>query len=157
MKYFLWMIFVAAGIGILAGCGSNGKPLRADVEPAVLPSEQIASIVADASSEPEADGATAQFVPANLRILYVGHPGSRREADFVTFLKPHFKEVKSADLGAFKEEQAADCDVAIFDYDGDGFKAPQPVLSEKYTRATVTVGVAGAFFCMNRGLKIGYY
>lgn len=157
MKKVIWLTGLAWGIALLAGCSSNNKPLVADIEPAALPAEQIAAIVADASSEPEANGAAAQFVQADLRILYVGHPGSSRENDFVTFLKPHFKEVKTADLATFKEEQAANCDAAIFDYDGDGFNAPRPELSEKYTRASITVGVAGAFICSNLGLKTGYY
>lgn len=93
---------------------------------------------------------------SDLRILYAGHPGSEREADFVEFLKPHFKEVGTGDLAAFTQSDAASFDVVILDYDGDGFEAPQPRLMPDYTRATVTVGVVGAFICGRRGLKTGY-
>jgi len=91
-----------------------------------------------------------------LRILYVGHPGSAREKDFVGFLSTHFIEVKTADLAEFDGQQTAGFEVMILDYDGDGFKAPRPRLSREYSRPTVTVGVIGAFICGGLGLKSGY-
>jgi hypothetical protein len=91
-----------------------------------------------------------------LRILYAGHPGSNREADFVGFLKQYFREVKTGDLARFDAKQAAEADVILLDYDGDGFKAPRPNLPAGYARPTVTLGVAGAFICSQRGLKTGY-
>ncbi len=92
----------------------------------------------------------------DLRILYAGHPGSAREKDFVQFLREHFGEVETGDLKGFQKGQTAGFDVAILDYDGDGFKAPQPYLTEDYARPTVTVGVVGAFICGRSGLKTGY-
>ena len=91
-----------------------------------------------------------------LRILYVGHPGSAREKDFVGFLSTHVVEVKTADLAEFDGQQTAGFEVMILDYDGDGFKAPRPRLSREYARPTVTVGVIGAFICGSLRLKSGY-
>jgi len=92
----------------------------------------------------------------NLRLLYAGHPGSAREADFVNFLKQYFTAVDTGDLSVFKESDAAGFDVVLFDYDGDGFKAPRPNLSRDYARSTVALGVVGAFMCDSLGLKSGY-
>ena len=92
----------------------------------------------------------------DLRILYAGHPGSAREKDFVSFLGDHFRIVQASDLAEFKPLDAKEFDVVIFDYDGDGFEAPKPSLPRSYRRATVTVGVVGAFVCGQVGLKTGY-
>jgi hypothetical protein len=92
-----------------------------------------------------------------LRILYLGHPGSEREADFVGFLERYFRQVKTGNLAVpFNARRTADADVVLLDYDGDGFKAPRPQLPPDYARPTVTLGVAGAFICSQRGLKTGY-
>ncbi len=105
-------------------------------------------------------GAAEKTVPDNeligLKILYIGHPGSEREQDFVAFLRDHFKGVATADLGRFAESDVEGHDVAIMDYDGDGFDAPRPTVSRTYSRATVTVGVVGAFICGQQRLKSGY-
>ena len=90
------------------------------------------------------------------KILYAGLPGSEREKDFVEFLRKYFGKVETADLKTLKESQCAGFDVAIFDYDGDPFKAPRPNLSAEFSRPVVTVGVPGAFICSMRGLKTGY-
>ena len=92
----------------------------------------------------------------NLRILYAGHPDSKREKEFVQFLTGQFSKVETGDLTTFKETQAERFDVIILDYDGDGFNAPRPQLSVEYGRPTVTVGVAGAFICSSMSLKTGY-
>lgn len=92
----------------------------------------------------------------DLRILYVGHPSSGREKDFVRFLREHFRQVRTGDLANFKEKQTEGFDVVILDYDGEGFKAPRPRLSSEHTRPTVTVGVAGALICGSMSLKTGY-
>ena len=92
----------------------------------------------------------------DLALLYVGHPRSARENDFVTFLDEPFKEVKTADLASFAGDQAAGFDIIILDYDGDGSKAPRPVLPADYARATVTVGVVGSSICGGLRLKTGY-
>ncbi len=92
----------------------------------------------------------------DLRILYVGHPASDREKDFVRFLTEHFRQVRTDDLANFKEKQTEGFDVIILDYDGDGFKTPRPRLSSEYVRPTVTVGVTGALICGSMSLKTGY-
>lgn len=93
----------------------------------------------------------------NLRIFYAGHLGSAREKDFARFLGRHFASVATGDLATFEPGQAKDADVVLFDYDGDGFKAPRPqVTLANYHRATMTVGVAGGLFCEMMRLKIGY-
>jgi hypothetical protein len=92
----------------------------------------------------------------DLRLLYVGHPGSAREAAFVDFLKRYFTTVNTGDLASFREVHATGYDVVLFDYDGDGFKAPRLRLSQDYTRSTVALGVVGAFICGNLRLKAGY-
>lgn len=93
----------------------------------------------------------------NLRVFYAGHPGSAREKDFAAFLGRHFTSVATGDLATFEPGQAKDADVVLFDYDGDGFKAPRPrVTLAIYHRATMTVGVAGGLFCEMMRLKIGY-
>ena len=92
----------------------------------------------------------------NLRILYTGNPGSRREKEFIKFLTGHFTKVEAGDLAGFKESDAKGFDVIILDYDGKGFDAPRPQLSPEYARPTVTVGVAGALICGNMSLKTGY-
>jgi len=92
----------------------------------------------------------------NLRILYVGQPRSPRQKDFTAFLKAHFTAVGTADLANFDFSGSEDFDVTVFDYDGDGFKAPRPRLPDGFSRPVVTVGVAGGLMSSNWGLKTGY-
>jgi hypothetical protein len=92
----------------------------------------------------------------NLKLLYAGQPGSPREKDFVQFLSQRFTDVRTTDLAKFTDDQANGRDVVLFDYEGDGFKAPRPNLSKNYARATVAIGVVGAFICDKQGLKTGY-
>jgi hypothetical protein len=91
-----------------------------------------------------------------LRILYVGHPGSAREADFLTFLRQHFRQVSTANFAGFDGSAAAACDVVLLDYDGDGFKAPRPKLPKDFGRPTVTIGVAPLLWASGQRLKTGY-
>ncbi len=91
-----------------------------------------------------------------LRILYVGHPDSAREKDFVNFLTKQFKAVETADLKDFNEGQTDGFDVTILDYDGDGFKSPRPNISRNFSRSMVTVGVTGALMSSRWNLKTGY-
>jgi hypothetical protein len=125
----------------------------------------------------QSSSAPADTQVSKLRILYAGHPGSDREKDFVRFLGQHFETVKTVDLGAFaktgfKDKDAEGFDVTIFDYDGDGFKAPQPpvlprfldeaakdspsMVGLRFTRPLITVGVAGGLMCSRWSLKTGY-
>jgi hypothetical protein len=105
-----------------------------------------------------AQRAQAAYDPGKiaLRILYVGVPGSEREKDFLFFLKTHFQEAASADIGKFSEDQANNFDVILFDYEGDAFKAKRLRLSQAYKRATVTIGVYGSLMCGDLRLKTGY-
>jgi hypothetical protein len=107
-------------------------------------------------SSPVAPDAAAAESGKALRILYVGHPGSERERDFLKFLSSHFGTVKTGDLKTFTEGDAADFDVTLLDYDGDGFKAPRPVLSRNFSRPVVTIGVVGGLICDSLRLKTGY-
>ncbi len=91
-----------------------------------------------------------------LGVFYAGRPGSGRQKDFTGFLEKRFAKVKSGDLAVFKAGDAAGFDVVIFDYDGDGFKAPRPNIGADYARATITLGVAGSLICDGRKLKTGY-
>jgi hypothetical protein len=90
------------------------------------------------------------------KLLYAGHPGTQREREFLDFLAQHFAQVQATDLASFTPEAAAASDVVLMDYDGDGFKSPRPKLGDSYTRATVTIGVTGAFICDQLRLKTGY-
>ena len=91
-----------------------------------------------------------------LRILYAGLLNTDREKDFVDFLKKHFQQVETTDYKTFTGIYPADFDVAIVDYDGLDTRAPRPNISRQYTRATITVGVPGAFICSQLSLKTGY-
>lgn len=92
----------------------------------------------------------------DLRIFYVSNPDSIRAKDFVSFLSENFSVVKTGDLKIYKETDSKDFDVTIFDYDGDGFKAPRPQISRGFSQPVVTVGVVGAFICDRLSLKTGY-
>jgi hypothetical protein len=113
-------------------------------------------LLAGTRSHAQAQSAPAAAEMGKLRLLYVGHPGSDREKDFVQFLGAHFATVKTGDLSAFKEKDAEGYDVTILDYDGDGFKAPHPRISPGFSKPLVTVGVAGGLMCDRCGLKTGY-
>jgi hypothetical protein len=131
--------------------------------------------VVSGSAQPSATSPAAE--PSQLRILYVGHPGSEREKDFVQFLGQHFETVKTADLSTFAGKPFADkdmagFDVAILDYDGDGFKAPRARIVPRFpedasrglralegswlTRPLITVGVTGGLVASQARLKTGY-
>ena len=92
----------------------------------------------------------------DLRILYAGMPGTKRTKEFVGLLKKHFKKVETTNYKTFKGKESVDFDVTIIDYDGVKFEAPRIFLSRQYSRATVTMGVPGAFLCSDLSLKIGY-
>lgn len=103
---------------------------------------------------------TASSRKIDLRILYAGHPGSEREADFLAFLGQNFRQVKAMDLAAVTGKED-DFDVVVFDHDGDYFsdskiKAPQVRLPQGYSRPTLTVGVPGAMICGQMRLKTRY-
>jgi hypothetical protein len=91
----------------------------------------------------------------DLRILYFGHADSEREADFVSFLETHFKEVASRDFKSFKAEMTRGFDVIIFDYEKGQMKG-MPEVPREYARATMTLGEVGADLGSRLGLKTGY-
>ena len=106
------------------------------------------------TSDVVADHGTS--VKHDLRILYVGLPDTDRQKDFVRFLSQHFKQVNAADYNTFEEDQAKDCDVVILDKDGIEWKPMDIKVSSQYSRATISIGVPGAFWCSGLGLKTGY-
>lgn len=116
-------------------------------------------IASDPSSFIDQKGANDK-IP--LRILYAGMPDTERQKDFVTFLSLHFKEVRTTDVVSFKEEQAQGSDVVILDKDGIqwGSRGGNPLydlkISDKYSRATVSLGIPGAFLYDRMDLKPGY-
>jgi len=91
-----------------------------------------------------------------LRILYAGMQNTDRAKDFLDFLKTYFQKVETTDYNTFTGNTTADFDVAIIDYDGADTRAPRININRQYSRATVTMGVPGAFICSNLSLKTGY-
>jgi hypothetical protein len=124
------------------------------------PAEQVAEsnaqeTVAETITAPQEQPAVSSGkIP--LRVLYVGLPETERQRDFVTFLGRHFTQVETADYNSFKEEQTKDCDVAIFDKDGLEWKSLDINVSGQYSRATVSLGVPGAFWVRSVSRKMGY-
>jgi hypothetical protein len=99
----------------------------------------------------------------SLRVLYAGMPGTARQKDFVSFLGEHFAEVKSVDIGSFTPEQADESDVVILDKDGIqwGNRGGKPLyeivrLPKSYSRATLALGIPGAFLYDRMRMKPGY-
>lgn len=141
----LWLVFAVA---ISGGCKKKEQPEEARQ---AVPAEETQQV--SASEKIDKADISEKF---NLRILYVGHPDSAREKDFVNFLTKQFKAVETADLKDFNEGQTDGFDVTILDYDGDGFKSPRPNISRNFSRPMFTVGVAGALMCSRWRLKTGY-
>jgi hypothetical protein len=141
----LWLVFAVA---ISGGCKKKEQP--EDTQQAV-PTEKTKHV-----SAPDQIDKTDVSEKIGLRILYVGHPDSAREKDFVSFLTKQFKAVETADLKDFNEGQTDGFDVTILDYDGDGFKAPRLRISTNFSRPVITVGVAGALMSSRWNLKTGY-
>ncbi|MEW6745860.1 MAG: hypothetical protein AB1486_24225 [Planctomycetota bacterium] len=92
----------------------------------------------------------------DLRILYVGRPGSAREGDFTSFLKEHFAAVGTADLLKFRPADAKGYDVTLLDYDPNDEQAPLPKLRSPYVAATLTLGMLGARLGDSLKLKTGF-
>lgn len=108
-------------------------------------------------------GGRAQAAPEKirLRVLYVGHPQTPREKDFVECLQKHFVKVGKGDLDKFGEKDAEGYDVVILDYSGlvikdNAILFPAPPFGDSYSRPTVTVGATGALVCGGLRLKTGY-
>lgn len=141
----IWFVFT---LMIFVSCRKKEQP--EDTQQAV-PTEKTKHVSAS-----EKIDKTDVSDKIGLRILYVGHPDSAREKDFVSFLTKQFKAVETADLKDFNEGQTDGFDVTILDYDGDGFKAPRLRISTNFSRPVITVGVAGALMSGRWNLKTGY-
>jgi len=137
--------FFALTTIILVGCKRKQKP--EDTQQAV--ESRQTSQVSD-SQKTDTSGKIA------LRILYAGLLDTDRAKDFVDFLTTYFQQVETTDYNTFTGNHTADFDVAIIDHDGADTRAPRLRISRQYARATVTVGVPGAFLCSNLSLKTGY-
>ncbi len=98
----------------------------------------------------------------SLRILYAGMPNTAREKDFISFLRKHFVSAKSVDFSSFTEVQAKNSDVVILDKDGiqwasrGGNPLSKIKLPQTYSRATLSLGIPGAFLYDRMNLKPGY-
>jgi hypothetical protein len=98
----------------------------------------------------------------SLRILYAGMPGTAREKEFVSFLTEHFVAVKAVDVTSFTADQADESDVVILDKDGIqwGGRGEHPlrdlVLPKDFARATLALGIPGAFLYDRMRLLPGY-
>ena len=94
-------------------------------------------------------------VNRSLKILYVGHPGSDREKDFVGFLKKYFDVVQTGNLQAFKETDTQGFDVTLFDWESSRFDADDfPLtLSRSFSRPVMTFGIPGGWMCERWRLK----
>jgi len=116
-------------------------------------------------------GAASSADTIQLRVLYAGKPGSERAKDFVSFLEKHFAKVGSVQFSKFKEPDAKDYDVVVFDWtsiyprDKTGkidnkvgnIKSPTPPrLSQDFARASVLIGAAGGQLAQSRKLKIDW-
>ena len=141
----LWFVFALA---ISGGCKKKEQP--EDTQQAVAAEET--KYVSASEKIDEVD----VYEKIDLRILYAGLPNTERAKDFVDFLSEHFKQVETTDYNTFTTDKTAGFDVAIIDYDGVEFRAPRPNISRQYSRATVTMGVPGAFICSSLSLKTGY-
>lgn len=91
-----------------------------------------------------------------LRILCTTSVKPGRTDDFVAFLNKHFVKVGTTDYKSFREGAAEGYDVVIIDYGTTRPGSPVPNLSPGYSRATVTMGVAGSEVGRRLGLKTGY-
>jgi len=116
-------------------------------------------------------GAASSAETIQLRVLYAGNSGSERAKDFVSFLQKHFAKVGSVQFGKFKESDAKEYDVVVFDWtsiyprDKTGkidnkvgnIKSPTPPrLSQDFARASVLIGAAGGQLAQSRKLKIDW-
>lgn len=114
------------------------------------------TLLAGAASYAQSSSTPAAAELGQLRILYVGHPDSDRQKDFVQFLGQHFSTVKTGDLTAFQEKDTDGFDVTLLDWDWNDLKGPRPRVSPSFSRPVITLGVPGGLICSQWGLKTGY-
>ena len=129
---------------ISGGCKKKEQPANPPQAIGPAQTERVAAEKINASGK------------VDLRVLYVGLPNTERQKDFVEFLRGHFEQVDTADYNTFTEEQTKDCDVAIFDKDGLEWKQLDINVSGYYSRATMSIGVPGAFWVRKVSSKMGY-
>jgi hypothetical protein len=141
----LWLVHALATSG---GCKKKDQPEDAP--------QAIGPVKTEHISAPDQIDKADTSGKIGLRILYVGLPNTERQKDFVGFLCKHFQQVDTADYNAFNEEQTKDCDVAIFDKDGLEWKPLDINVSGYYSRATISIGVPGAFWVRKVSSKMGY-
>jgi hypothetical protein len=116
----------------------------------------LAILLAGARSHAQSLSSPAVSELGQLRILYVGHPDSDRQKDFVQFLGQHFSTVKTGDLRAFKEKDTDGFDVTLLDWDRNDLQGPRPTVSESFSRPVITIGVPGGLIGRQWRLKTGY-
>ncbi len=107
------------------------------------------------------EGADAAGEKISLRVLYVGHPGTEREKDFVGLLEKHFTKVGKADLAKVEVKDAEGFDVVVLDYGeliikGNAIVTPRVPFGRGYSRPVLTIGASGALVSDSLGLKTGY-
>jgi hypothetical protein len=165
----LWLVQTQVMSG---GCKKADPPETTQQTEGALPAEHVTAAetvdntpIPNAPPEPkqanqvstmETVTNTDKSEKLDLRILYVGLPGTDRQKDFVAFLGRHFRQVDTADYHAFKEQQTKGCDVAIFDNDGLEWAPLDITVSGQYSRATVSLGVPGAFWVRSVSRRMGY-
>ena len=133
---------------------SNGCKDDNQTESAQQPNINITASTSTSTSDQTKDIEPSE--KTKLSILYAGQLGKKRAKDFTDFLSKYFTEIKTTDYKTFKGTEYPECDVVIIDYDGKDFDTPTPNLSPSYKRATITMGVPGAFICSRQNLKTGY-
>ena len=144
----IYILLLVSMLVNFSGCKEKDRGQDVE-EPA--PVEQTESIVsADQSELVDPNGRI------KLRILCTTSPKEGRTDDFIEFLSKHFVKVATTDYKNFREELAEDFDVVIIDYGMRRPGTPVPKISQDYSRATVTIGVAGSMVCRRLNLKPGY-
>lgn len=110
-----------------------------------------------ATGLPAQTGFEARDEKIDLRVLMTGREEGTRRAEFVDFLRLHFKKVGAVSYSDFKPSDADGYDVVVFDAEivpepGRIGLPRRPQLPEDFARASVLVSGGGAGLA--RGLKI---
>ena len=148
LRYTAVILLLGVLIALQVNKKKESPPARQETQDTLVKSDDLKVIAGDK-------------IP--LKILYVGLVNTERQKDFVSFLSENFQEVKTADLYTFKEEQTSNSDVIILDKDGiqwgnDGGGKPlrDYIVSNRYSRPTISMGIPGAFWTDRMRLKTGY-
>lgn len=148
IPFIVLILLLSSALTIFVSCKKKDQPENAE--------QMVSTDTVKDMPTPEKITEAGTSDKINLRILYAGLLDTDRAKDFVNFLNKYFEHVGTIDYLSFKEEQTAGFDVTIIDHNGVGFRTPLPNISRQYSRATVTVGVPGAFICSRLSLKTGY-